>query len=463
MLQLNQLDRQFPSFRHLSHSLDRLIEGRLWVKVLIALGLGIVVGILLGPDLGLVSKETASTIVSWLALPGKLFIALVQMIVVPLVFASIIRGLASSSDTETLKVMGIRSGLFFLATTVLASFIGLTVAGLINPGRFVDREAIQATLVGSSAPAAVASPMQIPSFSDLPATLLGVLPSNPMQSMVNGEMLQVILFAVIIGMALLSIPGEKSAPLFNLLVALQEICMKVVSWAMRLAPLAVFGLISRLTAMVGIDVLGGMLIYMLTVITGLLLMTLCYLVFIKTINGPSPKVFLKEAKELLLLAFSTSSSAAVMPLSLDTAEKKFAVPPHIAKFVIPLGATVNMTGTALYQGVAVVFLAQVFSVDLDTFSLMLVVFMSVAASVGSPATPGAGIVILSMILETVGIPSVGVALLLGVDRILDMARTTVNVVGDLSTCLFLKSNKKIAAMAPESHDEVEVAEEPAAL
>ncbi|MCG8313508.1 MAG: dicarboxylate/amino acid:cation symporter, partial [Pseudomonadales bacterium] len=416
-------------------------------------GLGIIVGILLGPDLAIVSKETSTTIVSWLALPGKLFIALVQMIVVPLVFTSIIRGLASTSDIQTLKTMGIRSGLFFLVTTAIASFIGLAVAGIINPGEYVDREAVKNSLMAdasTSAPTAV----QMPSIEQIPQTLLGLLPVNPMQSMVNGEMLQVILFAAIIGVALLNLTSDKSAPLFNLIIAIQEICMKVVSWAMGLAPYAVFGLVARLTAMVGIDILGGMLVYMLTVVGGLLILSAGYLVFIKMMTGLSPKAFIQQTRELLLLAFSTSSSAAVMPLSLETAENKLKVPPHIAKFVIPLGATINMTGTALYQGVAVVFLSQVFSIELDNLSLLLVVFMSVAAAIGSPATPGAGIVILAMILESVGIPSVGVALLLGVDRILDMIRTTVNVMGDLSACLYLKSNQSIAQLnnATPEHD-----------
>ncbi|MCX4027770.1 dicarboxylate/amino acid:cation symporter [Endozoicomonas sp. SM1973] len=447
-MSLSQLEKQLPSFRLIPDALARLVEGRLWVKVLIGLGLGIIVGILLGPDLALFSKETSLVIVGWLALPGKLFIAMVQMIVVPLVFTSIIRGLTSTSDLETLKRMGIRCGLFFVVTTAIASVIGLTIAGLINPGDFVDRAAVKVSLMSEPAPPAVVNKtMQIPSIAELPHTLLNLLPVNPAQSMVHGEMLQVILFATIIGIALLNLATKKSEPIFNLMISIQELCMKIVSWAMVLAPYAVFGLIARLTAMVGIEILAGMFVYMLTVILGLAILCGCYLFFIKSVSGIIPKHFIKESKELLLMAFSTSSSAAVMPLSLETAENKLNIPPHIAKFVIPLGATVNMTGTALYQSIAVVFLSQVFSVQLDTMSYALVVFMSVAASIGSPATPGAGIIILAMILESVGIPSAGVALLLGVDRILDMMRTTVNVVGDLAACIFLKENQRIAGLA----------------
>ncbi|WP_370462573.1 dicarboxylate/amino acid:cation symporter [Pseudomaricurvus sp. HS19] len=437
-MHLNQLERQLPSLKSLSAGLDRLVQGHLWVKVLIGLGLGVITGVLLGPDLALVSQDTAMVVANWLALPGKLFLALVQMIVVPLVFASIVRGLTASSDINLLKQMGLRSGLFFLAMTVLASLIGLSLAGLINPGHYVDREAMQ-HLVEQEAVTADVAAFALPSLGEVPTRLMGLLPANPLQSMVNGEMLQVILFAVIVGIALISMDTDKSGPIFSLVVAVQELCMKVVSWAMKLAPYAVFGLVARLTAMVGLDILTGMLVYMVTVVLGLLLLALIYLLIVRLLSGMTARVFLQETRELLLLAFSTSSSAAVMPLSLQTAESRLKVPEQVTKFVIPLGATVNMTGTALYQGVAVVFLSQVFAVDLDVMSLVLVVFMSVAAAVGSPATPGAGIVILAMILESVGIPSVGVALLLGVDRILDMVRTVVNVMGDLCACLLLRN------------------------
>lgn len=444
-MNLTQLDKQLPSFRSLTDSLDKLIEGRLWVKVLIGLAVGILVGILLGPDLALVSKETSSVIVNWLALPGKLFIALVQMIVVPLIFASIIRGLTSTSDVQVLKLMGLRSGLFFLATTLIASFIGLSIAGIVSPGDYVDREAVKVSLMAETAPVA-ATAVQLPRLGELPQTLLGLLPANPMQSMVSGEMLQVIIFAMIIGVALLNIGTDKSAPIFNLIVAIQEICMKVVSWAMLLAPYAVFGLISRLTAMVGIDILAGMFVYMLTVIAGLILVVVCYLIFIKIIAGLAPRQFLVDTKELLLLAFSTSSSAAVMPLSLETAEKKLDVPPHVAKFVIPLGGyREHDRDSALPRCRRGISFSGVFH---------SIRFAEFATSCIYECCRCGGIPCYSRSRDRNSGNDPGICrdtfnrcgFVIGSCRILDMARTMVNVVGDISACLLLKKNKRVAEL-----------------
>ena len=207
--------------------------------------------------------------------------------------------------------------------------------------------------------------------------------------------------------------------------------MTVVRWAMRLAPLAVFGLLAQLTSQMGLNVLLGMLVYVATVLIGLLLLLCLYLLLLYFSAGLRPMAFLSGTREVLLLAFSTSSSAAVMPLSIKTAEETLRVRPSISQFVIPLGATINMNGTALYQAVAAMFLAQVFEVDIDMLGMALIVTMAVAASIGSPATPGVGIVILAMVVTSVGIPASGIALIMGVDRILDMCRTTINVAGDL--------------------------------
>jgi Na+/H+-dicarboxylate symporter len=225
--------------------------------------------------------------------------------------------------------------------------------------------------------------------------------------------------------------------MLDVLGSLQEVCMTVVRWAMLLAPFAVFGLMARLTSQVGVDALLGMGMYMLTVLLGLFVLLMLYLVVVFVFARISPMRFLGSMRELLLLAFSTSSSAAVMPLSIRTAEEKFGIRPSISQFVIPLGATINMNGTALYQGVATVFLAQVYGIDIGMSGLALIVVMAVGASIGSPATPGVGIVILSMLLSSIGIPPGGVALIMGVDRILDMCRTAVNVSGDVVTCCLM--------------------------
>lgn len=426
---------QVEPLRRLAGTLERLIENRLWLKVLVGMALGVATGVAMGPSVGLVPPAVAGTLVNWLALPGTLFLALIQMIVVPLVFASVVRGLAASEDTAQLRRLGTGAAVFFVLTTAGATAIGMGLALVVEPGRFIDPDLVRQALGQSVvAPGAVA---EMPGLAQLPDLLTGLIPTNPLASMVGGQMLQVILFALVIGVALVNIPPEKSAPLFDLLGSLQEVCMKVVSGAMRLAPLAVFGLLARLTAAVGLEVLAGMGVYVATVLFGMGIMIGVYLALVGVFGRRSPLQFLRSVREVALLAFSTSSSAAVMPLSMQTAEDKLGVSPATARFLIPLGATVNMNGTALYQGVATVFLAQVFNIALGGWGLLFVVVMAVTASIGSPAAPGTGIVILAIVLEGVGIPLAGIALLLGVDRILDMSRTAVNVMGDLTACVLL--------------------------
>lgn len=414
----------------MSEHLQRLVHGRLWLQVLLGMALGIGTGVALGPSAGLVEPRLAATIGNWLALPGQLFLALVQMIVIPLVFASIIRGLASTEGVEQLRRLGTRVVLFFMVMTAVGIVIGIGLGQVVRPGRFVDSAALLAGLPQDPG-AAAGGVGAAPNLAELPEKLLLLLPANPLSSAVHGEMLQVVLFAVIVGVALVLMPAEKARPLLDVLGSLQEVCMTVVRVAMRLAPLAVFGLLAQITTRIGLDALLGMAVYVGTVLAGLLVIQVLYLVLVFVFAGQKPLAFLRATREVLLLAFSTSSSAAVMPLSIQTAVQKLGARPSIAQFVIPVGATINMNGTALYQGVATMFLAQVFGIDLSLGSLVLLVLVAVGASIGSPATPGVGIVILAMVLDTVGVPSSGVALILGVDRILDMSRTAINVSGDL--------------------------------
>ncbi|OEF96863.1 Na+:H+ dicarboxylate symporter [Desulfuribacillus alkaliarsenatis] len=416
--------------------LQNMIKGRLWVKILIALFLGIFVGFLLGPDAGLVDQDKANVIGNWLALPGQIFLSLIQMIVVPLVFASIITGLASSEDMEQLKKLGIRAVLFFVITTTIAIIIGLAIADLIQPGQYIDNTAIEVTMEGAVGQH-VDGPIEAPSITEMPQVIANILPDNPLGAMVEKQMLQVVLFAVILGMAILAMAPQQAKILLDLLGAIQEVAMTVVKWAMVLAPFAVFGLIAQTTIRTGLDALLGMTVYMGSVILGLFILLIFYLMIVATIIRQPIGWFMKSIKDVQLLAFSTSSSAAVMPLSIKTAEDKLGVRPSTSQFIIPLGATINMNGTALYQGVATMFLAQVYQIELSMAALALVVVTTVGASIGSPATPGVGIVILAMVLSSVGIPPEGIALILGVDRILDMTRTAINVTGDLTACLVM--------------------------
>lgn len=422
------------SLKRLTGHLQGMIQGRLWLKIIIALILGIGTGIALGPTTGIVTPEMAAILGSWVAIPGQIFLSLIQMIVVPLVFASIIRGLAASEDMEQLRKVGSRLVVYFIITTTIAITIGLFMATVIRPGDYIDTSLIIPIEEGQPNNG---EPIEPPSLGNFPQLVVGLLPANPLGAMVEREMLHVVLFSVIIGLALVAIEPKRSEPLLDLLGALQEVCMTVVRWAMHLAPLAVFGLIAQITIRVGLNVLLGMAVYVGTVIGGLVLMMMVYLLIVFLVSRKPPLAFLSAVRDVQLLAFSTSSSAAVMPLSIETAEDKLCVRKSISQFLIPLGATINMDGTALYQGVATVFLAQVYGIELTVPALLLVVVTTVAASIGSPATPGVGIVILSMVLNSVGIPPSGIALIIGVDRILDMSRTAINVTGDLTAAVVM--------------------------
>jgi Na+/H+-dicarboxylate symporter len=424
---------QPESLVRLSGYLQNYIKGRLWLKILIGMVLGIGVGTLLGPSANLVPPDTARALGNWLAIPGKVFLVLIQMIVIPLIFASLILGIASSENMEQLRKLGLRVVVYFVATTVLAIVIGLAVTFIIQPGKFIPGELLQET-VGSQALATAPEPMESPTLEQLPDAIIRILPQNPLNAMVGGQMLQVVLFSIIFGMALVTLAPKQAEPLLSLLGSLQEVCMTVVKWAMLLAPLAVFGLLAQISTKIGIDVLAGLGVYVGTVLLGLALLLLIYLLIVSFVSHKSPWHFLKAIREAQLLAFSTSSTAAVMPVSMKIAEEKLNVRASISQFVIPLGATINMNGTALYQGVAAVFLAQVFGVELGIHQMIFIILTTVGASIGTPSTPGVGIVILATVLSGVGIPPSGIALIIGVDRILDMSRTAINLTGDLVAC-----------------------------
>ena len=409
----------------------QVIKEKMWLKILIAMFMGLVVGFLISPDFGFFEGEMSSLIASYISLPGYLFLALIQMIVVPLVISSIITGIASNGNFEQLKVIGTRLFFYFIMTTSIAIMIGLTVGSVVRPGSFVSPNSSANIEVEVEEAASI-------TLETIPEAIISLVPDNPMGAMVEKEMLAIVIFSIIIGIALIVMPSKQSKPLVSIMDSLQNACLTIVKWIMQIAPLAVFGLLAQVVIDLGVDALFGMGVYVLTVVGGLLLMVLVYLAIIKFYVKKSPIMFLKAARDAQLLAFSTSSSAAAMPVSLITAEEKLNVRPEIAKFLIPLGTTINMDGTALYQAVATVFLAQVFNVELSILALLVVLITTLGASIGSPATPGVGIVILSMVLTSVGIPAAGIAMILGVDRILDMTRTAVNVTGDLTASMVME-------------------------
>lgn len=424
------------SLLNLGDQLAGLMAQRLWLQVVIGMILGVVAGVVIGPGLGLMPAKTSLLIANWVALPGQLFLLAIQFVVIPLVVASVIRGICSGQGTENLGRLSGWTVTFFVGTTIVAVLIGVTIALVIGPGHFIDGMSMQSALAESGAGAGKAA--AVPGLVDFPGVIVALFPRDPLTSFVSGNMLQIVITAAIIGIALLSLPPEQSRPLMDLLASVQSVCMVIVKWVLRFAPLAVFGLLAEITAKVGIGTLLGMGIYVLVTLGGLLLLFCLYLLIGWFASGQGPLGLIGQMREVLLLAFSTSSSAAVMPVTLSTVEEKLLVPSHIARFVVPLGTTINMGGTAIYQGIATIFLAQVFNVDIGLAGILLVVVMATGAAIGSPGTPGVGIVILATILSTVGIPAAGIAIILGVDRPLDMLRTVVNVTGDMVACLVMQ-------------------------
>lgn len=412
---------------------QRILGRQLWVKVFIGLFLGVLTGLglsFLSPTLG---HDNTNIIGQWLALPGYLFLAMIQMIVIPLVLSSVFYGIAGS-QMETVKKVGLRVVLYFMGTTVVAITVGSLLAVLIKPGRYITELAVAKAATGSTPTLPSTEAETITNWSQAVTT---ILPQNIFDTLADGDLLRVVIFAAIFGAAVLAMPAARSKPLTDFAASLQEGCMVVVSWVMKLAPLAVFGLLAQVVSSLGMDAVAGMAAYMGTVILGLLTMFCLYLILLKLVCRVSILGFLRGARPVQLLAFSTSSSAAVMPVTMQAAEENLGVSPNVARMVVPLGATINMDGTALYQAIAAIFLAQVYGIDLGLQEFGLIMLTTVGASVGAPGTPGVGIVVLASILLSIGVPAEGIAIILGVDRILDMCRTTLNVSGDLVASMLM--------------------------
>jgi Na+/H+-dicarboxylate symporter len=443
------IERIHPrSLKALTHHVQHLLETHLWAQITLGMFLGIAAGVALGPTTGWVAPETAEIIGSWLALPGHLFLVLIQMVVIPLVLASVVRGIAASGDIQQLRSTGIGLGVYFLLTTVFATVIGIGVAYVIRPGEMVDAALARSLLGGDAIDAIEALPGEALTIANVPEQIVAALPRNPLGAMAQGEMLQVVLFALILGIALITLEPESSKPLLDLMGSIQKVSMAIVGFVMRIAPLAVFGLLAESLVRTGAGVLIGLGVYALSVVGALLALLLLYLAIVSILGRRNPIRFLADIREPLLLAFSTDSSAATMPVSIRTAEDLLAVRPSTAQLIIPIGATMNMGGTACYHGLATVFMAQLFGVDLPLTALLALITTSLGSSIGAPATPGVGIMILATVLTAAGIPLAGLALIIGLDPILERVRCVMNVCGDLVACVVL--DRKISA--PQSRE-----------
>ncbi len=361
---------------------------------------------------------------------GKIFIASLKMLVVPLVFVSLVCGTSSLKDISTLGRLGGKTVLFYLVTTALAITLALTMGTIFQPGAGADLSA--ATTFASK---------EAPSLGDV---IVGMFPTNPISSMAQGNTLQIIVFAILFGVAI-SAAGKAGERIAALFVDLNAVIMKLVALLMNIAPYGVFFLMAKLFTGLGLDAIYNLLGYFLVLAATLLLHGLVtYSVMLKAFSGLSPIVFLKKMEDAVMFAFSTASSNATIPVTMETATKRLGVNNKIASFTVPLGATINMDGTAIMQGVATVFIAQAFNIDLTMSDYLAVIMTATLASIGTAGVPGVGLIMLAMVLNQVGLPVEGIALIMGVDRLLDMIRTAVNITGDsVVTCIVAKSENEM--------------------
>ncbi len=402
----------------------------LTTRILVAMVAGIVLGSLLNLATGanVLPAALEGLIETWLVgglfdVVGRIFVASLKMLVVPLVFVSLVCGSSSLGNNARMGRIALRTVALYLFTTGVAVTVALTLALTINPGEGVELPG-EANFVAKEAP----------SIADV---IVGVVPSNPIAAMANGNMLQVIVFALLIGFAITR-SGEAGTRICRFFQDFEVLIMKIVAMLMLLAPYGVFALLSKLFAHLGFGAIVDLGKYFLTVL-GILIFhgLVVYSLLLKTLVGLPPSVLLYKMRSVWAFAFSTSSSAATMPITLRAVERRLGVKPSVAGFTIPLGATVNMDGTAIMQGVATVFIAQVYGVDLSMGDLAAVVLTATMASIGAAGVPGVGLITLALVLEQVGLPVEGIAMIIGIDRLLDMVRTAVNVTGDATVSLIV--------------------------
>ena len=390
----------------------------LTTKIFISLLLGALMGVILHylvPDNSFKNKFLIDGVFYVI---GNGFLRLMQMLVVPLVFCSLVCGSMAIGDSKKLGKIGVKTILFYLATTALAITAAISVAKIINPGIGLDMSSIQSAETTIS---------ESKAFSDV---LLDIIPTNPIKSLAEGNMLQIILFALIVGVILAKL-DDGADTVSNFFKQCNDIMMEMTMIVMKVAPFGVFCLISKTFSGLGFDAFFPMLKYMFSVFTALGVQCfIIYMILLKGFTRLSPIKFIKKFLPVMGFAFSTATSNATIPLSISTLYKKMGVSKRISSFTIPLGATINMDGTAIMQGVAVVFVAQAFGINLDISDYITVIATATLASIGTAGVPGVGLITLSMVFNSVGLPVEGISLIMGIDRILDMTRTAVNITGD---------------------------------
>lgn len=387
------------------------------------------------------SIEKQITIATVIKPIGTLFINLLSFLAIPLVIASLIVGAASLEDIKKLGRIGGKTFTIYIATTAIAITIGLTCANIIEPGKRIDEKS-KSRLIGeyqSESSEKIVQKIDV----DVLDFLVSIVPKNPIRAMSEGNMLQIVFFAVIFGITLTFIEKKKSEVVLSFFSGVSDTMIKMVDFIMKIAPYGVFALIAATIAEFGFNIISTLIWYILAVLIGLSLQTIVvYMILVKTMGRMSPMKYWRGIRNAQVIGFSASSSAATLPVTFECVEKNLGLPKHISGFVLPLGATINMDGTALYQGVAAVFIAQVYGIDLSVTQQLTIVFTAVLASIGTAPVPGVGIIMLVLILQAINVPPEGIALILGVDRILDMCRTVTNVSGDAAVAVAVAGSEK---------------------
>lgn len=409
---------------------------KLTSRIFIGLLAGFLVGVLVFfvirhfPDTATSRFLSDSVVNGFLHVPGQIFINLLKLMIVPLVLVSLVCGVAATDDLRRLGRLGAKTFGLYVATTAIAVTLALLVAEVVNPGASMDLH-MAGDFVAKKPP----------TISD---TLINIFPSNPVRAMAEDSMLQVIVFAILLGMAITH-TGESGARIARVFFDVNEVVMKMVHLIMALAPFGVFFLVAKVFAQQGPDILLGLGQYVFCILLALLLQVcLTYGSILWLLARLDPRIFLRKMWLTLIAAFGTASSAATMPITLETVEKKLGVRNTVASFTIPLGTTINMDGTAIMQGVATVFIAGAYGVDLGLGDFVAIIATATLASIGTAAVPGAGMITLAMVLGQVGLPAEAIGMILGVDRVLDMTRTAVNVAGDAAvTCLVARSENAL--------------------
>ncbi|MBV6682821.1 dicarboxylate/amino acid:cation symporter [Rossellomorea sp. RS05] len=399
----------------------------LTAKIIIALILGAIVGLILN----IFAKDLFNILDPYLLTPlGKIFLNLISMLVVPIVFLSIVLGTAGLGDPKKLGRIGLKTVVFFLTTTCIAIIIGLALAYAIQPGLVDGIDKSQAEGFETE---------EAPPVSE---TLLNIIPRNPIAAMSEGDMLQIIAFAIFIGLGLTAL-GDKTKGILKLFEQGNDLMMYLVGIVMKFAPYGTFGLIASAIGSQGTSALKAMWLYFVVVLIALIVHGVAvYGSAVAVLAKKNPWWFFKNFSPAMSVAFSTSSSNATLPVSMETAQKNLNVSKSISSFVQPLGATINMDGTAIMQGVATVFIAQVYGIDLTMTQLLTVVLTAVLASIGTAGVPGVGLIMLTMVLSSVNLPVAGIGLILGIDRLLDMARTAINITGDAACAVYVNEAEK---------------------